>query len=311
MKDVIKMAASATTILVPKGDDSQPCLQAFEDATGIQVPEFADRKLVVVAGGRTFVKVKGKDIPGFVAAGYGDIGLTGSDSCGDYMALDYGVQYQSFGEQMCRFALLAPAAEAAKIKQRLEANERMTVATSFPNLLSKCASDKDMKLVPSDMTVSGSVEIMPRLLGVPLVADIVSSGVTAKANGLVEVASLMDVYPALVTKGGMGLLQPVSDPIERIDETLRRRGLQVTDKSIESYSLGLLRDSNKAGKKAGEEFGEVMMAIYGDGSVQDCEGEIADLIYAQLVAALSRNKPVRLANIIGVLVERNRAGSEA
>ena len=175
MNNLIERAAKAKLILVPKGDDSKPCLQAFEDATGIKVPAFTDRKLEVNANGQTFLKVKGRDIPSLIAAGYGDMGLTGSDSCEDYLASDNSVAYQPFGPPMCRFVLLAPAAKAASIRRQLKDNKRpLRVATSFPKLLKQCAPD--LNLQPTEINICGSVEIMPRLLGVPLVADLVSSG---------------------------------------------------------------------------------------------------------------------------------------
>ena len=314
MNDLIDKVSSASLILVPKGDDSQPCLQAFEEATGITVPEFKGRKLEVRANGKTFLKVKGRDIPCLIAAGYGDIGLTGSDSCEDYMATDGSITYQPFDTRMCRFALLAPAAKISTVRKQLKSNKRyLTVATSFPRLLNKYAQAEGLKLLPTELEVAGSVEIMPRLLEVPLVADLVSSGATAKANGLVEIMSLSDVYPALVIKNTAEVEQPRSASyldIGRIDATLSRRSLQVNDSAANSYTLGLMRDDNKAGKKAGEEFSEVLMAIFGDGSIKDCESEIADLIYAQIISAYSRNKPVKLENIISMLIERNRLGSK-
>jgi phosphoribosyl-ATP pyrophosphohydrolase len=125
--------------------------------------------------------------------------------------------------------------------------------------------------------------------------------------------SLSDIYPALVIKNTVTTEQPKPVSylaINQIDATLNRRSLQVTDSAANSYTLGLMRDTNKAGKKAGEEFSEALMAIFGDGSVEDCESEIADLVYAQIVSAYSRNKPVKLENIIRVLIERNRLGSK-
>jgi ATP phosphoribosyltransferase len=314
INNLIGRAAKAKLILVPKGDDGQPCLQAFEDATGITVPAFKERKLEAVAKGRTFLKVKGRDIPGLVAAGYGDMGLSGSDSCEDYMAASGNpVAYQPFGPRMCRFVLLAPANKAAAVRKQLKNNKLpLRVASSFPELVRQCALKQNLKLLPTEITLSGSVEIMPRLLDVPLVADLVSTGTTAKANNLVEIQTMLDVYPAIVVKasGGPKPQKSVSySDIERIDEVLARRSGQVADKSAKSYTLGLMRDANKAGKKAGEEFGEVMMAIAGDGDSTDCESEIADLTYAQLVAAYSRNKPVKLANVIRILIDRNQNGS--
>jgi ATP phosphoribosyltransferase len=313
MNNLANRAGKAKLILVPKGDDSRPCLQAFEDATGIKVPEFENRMLVVKAKGRTFMKVKGRDIPGFIAAGYGDIGLAGCDSCEDYMASNSSVAYEPIGRQMCRFVLLAPANKAAAVRRQLKANRKpLQVATSFPKLLSQRAQLLKLNIIPADSTISGSVEIMPRLLGIPLVADLVASGETARANGLVEIRTLLDVYPAIVLKAPASPPRPAAvsyGDIDRIDAVLNRRSTQLKDKSAQSYTLTLMRDANKAGKKVGEELSEVMMAIAGNGSTADCENEIADLTYAQLVAAYSRGKPVKLSNVMNILIDRNRSGA--
>lgn len=308
MKDLVRQSTEAKLVLVPKGDDSQPCLKAFQDATGIAVPEFPGRKLKVRTRGRTFVKVKGRDIPRFIAAGYGDIGLTGSDSCEDYAAADESVSYQRIGPRMCRFVLMAPSARAASVRRRLEGKEPLRVATSFPDLVRVRAAKLGLNLALDDMPICGSVEVMPGLLGVPLVADLVSSGRTAEENGLVEIRTLMDVYPAVVVRSETPGprrrgLSPAA--ITGIDEVLERRRRQIPDKSAKSYTLSLMRDANEAGKKAGEEFGEFMMAVSGDADTVDCENEIADLTYAQLVAAYSRGKPAKLSNVIRILIERN------
>lgn len=316
MESVIKEVGKAKLILVPKGDDSVPCLQAFREAIGMAVPEFAGRKLEAKAGRRTFLKVKGRDIPRLIAAGYGDAGLTGSDSCEEYIdSPEPDITYQLFGPSMCRFVLLAPGETAAATRRRLKSKTLVTaVATSFPNLLSKCAKEQNLSLVVSGVAVSGSVEIMPRLLNVPLVADLVSSGSTAEANGLVEIASLLDVRPAVVVRTGRRTRAPKSvdyGAIDRIDATLASRNSQLYNKLAVSPTLKLMRNSNLAGKKAGEEFAEVMMSVFGTGTTADCEGEMADSIYAQLVAARSRAKPVELGNIIRILIDRNQTGKRS
>jgi phosphoribosyl-ATP pyrophosphohydrolase len=214
---------------------------------------------------------------------------------------------------MCRFVLLAPAARSEAVRRQLEEGGRpISVATSFPELVKSVKGRLNLR--PVAMPICGSVEIMPRLLGVPLVADLVSSGATAEANGLVEVKTLMDVYPAIVVRSRTTPGQPKNisyGDIELIDEVLARRSRQASDKAVKSYTLSLMRDANEAGKKAGEEFGEVMMAIAGNGDAADCESEIADLTYAQLVAAYSQGKPARLCNVIRILVDRNQEGGAA
>jgi ATP phosphoribosyltransferase len=309
---ITKAIKAAQTILVPKGDDNKPCLDAFTASTGIVVPDFPDRKLSVTSDERMFVKVKGRDIPALIASGYGDIGLTGSDSCEDYLATTAGITYACYDKPMCRFVLLAPKERAAAVRKKLAAGEELSAATSFPKLLRTCAVNVGVSVLPTKLRLSGSVEIMPQLLGVPLVADLVATGTTAKSNGLVEVQTLLEVYPAVAIRDNTSQATEAAsyDELELIDATFKQRSLQVSNTASSSYTLNLLRDSNKAGKKAGEEFGEVMMAIFGDGSPAECESEIADLIYAQLAAAYSRNKPIKLGNVVRILIERNQQGAK-
>jgi len=97
--------------------------------------------------------------------------------------------------------------------------------------------------------------------------------------------------------------------IDRIDETLALRSDQLDDPSVTSYTLGLLRNQNEAGKKFGQEAAEVMMAVCGEDGIDAVEGEIADLVYASLVLARSRGKAARLNNVLGILIGRNEEKS--
>ncbi len=99
------------------------------------------------------------------------------------------------------------------------------------------------------------------------------------------------------------------DGVDLIDKTFAARSAQIDDITKLSPTLGLLRDPNKAGKKAGEEFSEALMAIFGNGTVAECENEIADLIYSLLAAGRSQNKTVKLGNILRILIDRNEQGS--
>jgi ATP phosphoribosyltransferase len=81
MRNLKEMAESATNILIPKGDDNKPSVQAFQEWADIEVPSFRGRELMTKSGGRVFWLFKGKDIPNLIATGNADIGMTGTDSC--------------------------------------------------------------------------------------------------------------------------------------------------------------------------------------------------------------------------------------
>lgn len=201
--------AGAEMIGIPKGDDKEPCIAAFEEAADIEVPRPRGRELVIESQSKSFVYLKGKDIAGFANEGAIDLGVAGTDSIGAYGPRS-GLKSQVIGESMCRFVLMSEEDRAEELDNRLRAQRSggmMLVATPLPDILNTFAASRDLPIrsaeLPSGMTVSGSMEVMPRLLdrwGVELVADRVASGETARENGLVELMAIMDIYPALVQK---------------------------------------------------------------------------------------------------------------
>ncbi|MCA9327564.1 phosphoribosyl-ATP diphosphatase, partial [Candidatus Saccharibacteria bacterium] len=100
--------------------------------------------------------------------------------------------------------------------------------------------------------------------------------------------------------------------VVRIDDTLDERTAQIEDTAVQSYSLGLLRDPNKALKKFGEEVMEFVQAVIEEPE-KDVEQELADLMFGALILARSREKDVSLESVLRILVARNeakRAGSD-
>jgi phosphoribosyl-ATP pyrophosphohydrolase len=99
--------------------------------------------------------------------------------------------------------------------------------------------------------------------------------------------------------------------VSAIDRTIADRVELINEPAFSTYTTELLRNPNKAGKKAGEEFAEVMMAIMADECVEACEAEIADLMYAVVVAAQGRGKRVAIAQVLRILIARNIASAQA
>lgn len=100
--------------------------------------------------------------------------------------------------------------------------------------------------------------------------------------------------------------------IAQIDETFSERRAQIEDETMASYTLGLLRNPNKALKKFGEETLEFTQAVLEE-DLTTTEEELADLIFGGITLALARGKNVSLERVMDVLVARNqakRAGSD-
>ncbi len=306
----VGMVESAERVLVPSGRDYGPCVQAFQEAFGMEVPGFAERQLVVASGGRTFARVKGKDIPELVAAGKGDIGLTGTDVCLENVDPVLGnTVYAAIGPPMCSFDLLADADDTGSVWRKLKGDgEPVVVVTGLPRLLGGLAVEQQLNLVVAPTTVSGSVEAAVQLGWAQAVADIVQTGTTAQANGLAKVTSLVSIEPAVVWRDPSKRYIPALSPagVCGIDAMLDRRSDQIGDLTIDSGTLDLMRDPNAATKKFGSEGAELLQAAI-EGPASACEFETADLVYAALVVARSRRKRVSLEGVLRELLVRNKA----
>ncbi|MBP7858154.1 bifunctional phosphoribosyl-AMP cyclohydrolase/phosphoribosyl-ATP diphosphatase [Candidatus Saccharibacteria bacterium] len=100
--------------------------------------------------------------------------------------------------------------------------------------------------------------------------------------------------------------------IAEIDATFDDRMAELDDPSKESYSLGLLRNPNKAVKKLGEEVMEFVQAAI-ERDVPATEEELADVVFAGITMARSRGRQISIERVMGILVARNqakRAGSD-
>ncbi|HKK45875.1 MAG TPA: ATP phosphoribosyltransferase [Balneolaceae bacterium] len=135
--------------------------------------------------------IRDDDIPEYVQDGICDLGFVGANVTAETGAnvtvlrdLDYGV---------CRLSL---AARKNGTIQKAEDFEGKTIATSYPNITRNFLTKKgiDAKLV----TISGAVEIAPRLEVADAICDLVSTGNTLKANGLVELETIMESETQLI-----------------------------------------------------------------------------------------------------------------
>jgi ATP phosphoribosyltransferase len=178
------------TIAFPKGRIAQP-LARFLEGPPLSIAPFSGRKLVVDVEekGLRFLLLRDVDIPTYVRRGAAEMGIAGSDvlsetECDLPRPLDF-----PFGR--CRFSLLKPASTS-----RIPDGRAVRVATKYVRLTRDFFDQKGMAadIVP----LSGSVEIAPRMRLADLVADLVDTGETMRANGLVEVEKICDVSPHLI-----------------------------------------------------------------------------------------------------------------
>lgn len=161
------------------------------------------------------------DIPEYVADGVCDLGFVGGNVTAEDQAdvkvlrgLDYGV---------CRLSLAAPKNGSIKKAEDFEGKK---IATSYPNLTQSYFSEKGINV--TIITLSGAVEIAPRLEVADAISDLVSSGNTLKANGLVEIETIFESETELIRTN-----KPLSEGKQQLVEKILQRmeGYQQAERS--------------------------------------------------------------------------------
>ncbi|HXE65653.1 MAG TPA: ATP phosphoribosyltransferase [Rhodanobacteraceae bacterium] len=169
--------------------------------------------------------VRDDDIPGMIGQGVCDLGIVGRNVLEEFGANGTtnglrGLRDLGFGR--CRLAVAVPQDFAYAGPASLAG---MRVATSYPNLLrgwlGRQGVDADV------VTLSGSVEIAPRLGTADAICDLVQSGVTLAANQLREVDCVLDSEAVLVAADPLpadGRRDAIELLLRRVDGVTRVRG---------------------------------------------------------------------------------------
>jgi ATP phosphoribosyltransferase len=142
--------------------------------------------------------VRDDDIPELVAEGICDLGIVGMnvfrEKVGDEMDVRPELELD-FGR--CRLSIAAPRGFAYASPRSLEG---LRIATSYPRILSGWLATQGVDA--SVVTLSGAVEIAPRLGRADVICDLVSTGSTLQANDLEEVEVVFESRAALISRSG-------------------------------------------------------------------------------------------------------------
>jgi len=138
------------------------------------------------------VRVRSFDVATFVAFGACALGVAGSDVL---MEFDYPEIYAplDLGIGHCRLALAQPAHAPAL---DLAALSSVRVATKYPNVARRHFAARGVQA--EIVHLNGAMELAPALGLSPLILDLVQTGATLRANGLVEIATVAEVSSRLI-----------------------------------------------------------------------------------------------------------------
>ena len=206
------------TIALSKGrvfDETLPLLAA----AGIAPAEDPDtsRKLIIDSNRPDvrFIIVRASDVPTYVQRGAADLGVAGKD-----VLLEHGGEglYQpvDLGIGRCRMVVAAKA--SFDYEGALRRGARLSVATKYVMTAREHFAAKGMHV--DLIKLYGSMELAPLVGLADAIVDLVSSGKTLKANGLVAVEEIMAISARLIVnpaalKLKRDSVQPVLDALAR------------------------------------------------------------------------------------------------
>jgi ATP phosphoribosyltransferase len=141
----------------------------------------------------TLIRVRAFDVATFVAHGAAQIGIAGSDVIGEF---DYPDIYAplDLGIGRCRLSVAEPKTLAELDDPAHWSHVR--IATKYPHLTMQHFAARGV--VAECIKLQGAMELAPMLGLSERIVDLVSSGATLAANGLIEVETLMEISSRLI-----------------------------------------------------------------------------------------------------------------
>jgi ATP phosphoribosyltransferase len=181
------------TLALPKGRLLDPALDMLREL-GVEGVDAESRRLIFTdpQRGLRLLLLKPADVPAYVTYGAADLGIVGKDILLEqapdvYEPLDLG-----FG--FCRLVI----AEPRELWERDDPAKwsLVRVATKYPRLTEEYFSERGVQV--EIVRLDGSIELAPLIGLAERIVDLVQSGETLRANGLVEVAEILQSTARLI-----------------------------------------------------------------------------------------------------------------
>lgn len=160
------------------------------------------------------VLAKAPDVITYVEHGVCDLGIVGKDTILEKGGSFYEVLDLGFGR--CRFALAVPEG-----KDFYASYKTRTIASKYPAVTEAFFRSKGMDV--DIIKIEGSVELAPILGLADGIVDIVETGATLKANGLIPIETVAEVSARLIVNTASMKLykEQIQDFISRCEKELR------------------------------------------------------------------------------------------
>ena len=211
--------ADTLTIALTKGRILKETLPLFEGAGIVPLDDIAtSRKLIFPTTHESvkFVLLRGSDVPTYVRHGAADMGVVGKD-----ILMEFGDEglYEILDLEIARCRLMTAGIDGAQEKT----GAKIRVATKFVNVAREHYSLRGLQ--PNIIKLYGAMELAPIMRLADEIVDIVDTGNTLKANGMVPREHIADISSRLiVNKASMRTRNPIiSTLLESISNAVALR----------------------------------------------------------------------------------------
>ncbi len=206
---MISIALSKGRIL----DETLPLLKA----AGIDAPDDTDssRKLIIAtsSAGVRLIIVRATDVPTYVQYGAADLGVAGGD-----VLVEHGGNglYQPLDLKIACCRLVVAVRKGFDYEQAVRPGARLRVATKYLQIAREHFAAKGVHV--DLIKLYGSMELAPLTGLSDAIVDLVSTGNTLRANGLIAVEEIAQVSARLIInqaafKLKRTVIQPVLDAL--------------------------------------------------------------------------------------------------
>ena len=184
------------TFALPTGRSLDSCITLLERA-GLPVQKLknAGRNLVLEEGAYRYLLAKPTDVPIMAYHGAADLAFAGSD-----MILEAEIPLVELLDtklNSCIMAIAGPKNATSKFSESNVKLMGLRVATKYTNIAERTFSSWGVQL--KLLKLNGSIELAPALGLSDVIFDIVQTGSTLKANGLVVIKEIMPVSMRLIS----------------------------------------------------------------------------------------------------------------
>ncbi|HXO91264.1 MAG TPA: ATP phosphoribosyltransferase [Stellaceae bacterium] len=187
-------------------------------------PSFDDQgsrqlRFTTSAPGLDLIRVRSFDVATFVAFGAAQLGIAGNDVL---MEFDYSEIYAPLDLDVGHCHLAVAATTDGTARKNVSRASHVRVATKYPEITRRHFAARGVQA--ECIKLNGAVELAPNLGLCRHIVDLVQTGATLKANGLIEIERIAEVSsrlivnrPALKTRAS-----EVGDWIERFRQAIDR-----------------------------------------------------------------------------------------